>query len=67
LQARSQTHRTQLANKEDVSRKLNDWVNQALVRKKARIATKATRSSKEKRLESKKRKAEIKSGRRKLW
>jgi len=40
-------------------------VKKALEKKKARIATKASKGSKEKRLESKKRKAEIKSGRQK--
>jgi ribosome-associated protein len=66
LQVRSQIHRTQLANKEEVIEKMNALVNQALHRKKSRIATKASRSSKEKRLDTKKRKAEIKAGRQKF-
>ncbi len=66
LQVRSQIHRTQLANKEEVIEKMNVLVNQALHKKKSRIATKASRSSKEKRLDTKKRKAEIKAGRQKF-
>ena len=63
LQVRSQTHRTQLANKEEVIKKMHGLVAQALTRKKARIATRASKASREKRLESKKRKADIKSNR----
>ncbi|MBK9570690.1 MAG: aminoacyl-tRNA hydrolase [Chitinophagaceae bacterium] len=63
LQVKSQIHRTQLANKEESVEKINMLIKRALEKKKARIATKASRASKEKRLESKKRKAEVKSGR----
>jgi ribosome-associated protein len=63
LQVRSQTHRTQLANKEESIEKINELVQKALLKKKARIATKVSRASKEKRIESKKRRADIKSGR----
>jgi ribosome-associated protein len=66
LQLRSQVHRTQLANKEEVIRKINELVTRALQKKKARIATKTSRASKEKRLESKKKRAEIKQGRQKF-
>ena len=66
LQVRSQTHRTQLANKEEVTEKINQLVYDSLKRKKARIATKPGKQAKEKRLEWKKRNAETKSGRRKL-
>ena len=66
LQVKSQTHRTQLANKEESVEKINELVKKALEKKKARIATKASKASKEKRIESKKRKADIKSGRQKL-
>ncbi|MBC7873661.1 MAG: aminoacyl-tRNA hydrolase [Ferruginibacter sp.] len=66
LQVKSQTHRTQLANKEEAVEKMNELVKRALAKKKARIATKASKASKEKRLESKKRKAGIKSGRQKF-
>ncbi len=63
LQVKAQTHRTQLANKEEAIQKINELVQKALEKKKARIATKASKASKERRLESKKRKSEIKAGR----
>ena len=66
LQLRSQVHRTQLANKEEVIRKINELISRALQKKKARIATKTSRASKEKRLESKKKRSEIKQGRQKF-
>jgi ribosome-associated protein len=66
LLIRSQTHRSQLGNKEDVIRKMHQLVNQALIKKKARIATKISKASKERRLESKKRKADVKAGRQKF-
>ncbi len=64
LQVRSQTHRSQLGNKGEVIKKINNLVRDALQRKKPRIATRASEASREKRLESKRRKAEIKAGRR---
>jgi len=66
LQVKAQTHRTQLANKEEAIEKINKLVNAALIKKKFRIATKASKAAKEKRIESKKRQAEIKSGRKKF-
>ena len=66
LQVKSQTHRTQLANKEEAVEKINGLISKALEKKKPRIATKASKASKLKRLEWKKRNAEIKSGRQKL-
>lgn len=66
LQVKSQTHRTQLANKKEAIEKINELVKKALAKKKARIATRASKASKERRLESKKRKADIKSGRQKF-
>jgi ribosome-associated protein len=66
LQVKSQTHRTQLANKEEVIKKINRLVFDSLKKKKARIATRPSLKSKEKRLEWKKRNAEIKSGRKKF-
>jgi ribosome-associated protein len=66
LQVKSQIHRTQLANKEEVIEKINKLVHDALKKKKARIATKPSKQSREKRLEWKKRNAEIKSGRKKF-
>ena len=61
---KSQTHRTQLANKEEVIKKINQLVQDGLKKKKARIATRPGKQAKEKRLEWKKRNAETKSHRR---
>jgi len=66
LLIKSQTHRTQLSNKEEVIKKMNTLVHYALEKKKSRIATKVSRAAKQKRIDSKKRKAEIKEGRRKF-
>jgi ribosome-associated protein len=66
LMIKSQVHRSQLANKNEVIEKINNLVSKALVKKKPRIATKTSKATKERRLESKKRKAEIKSGRQKF-
>jgi len=66
LQVRSQTHRTQLANKVEVIEKINRLLRDGLQRKKTRIATKPNKQAKEKRLEWKKRNAETKSHRRRL-
>jgi ribosome-associated protein len=62
----SQAHRTQLANKEDVIKKINRRVQSALETKKPRIASRPTYSSKEKRIEGKKKISQIKSGRKKI-
>lgn len=66
LQVKSQTHRTQLANKEEVIEKINQLLHDALKKKKARIATRPNKQSREKRLDWKKRNADIKSGRKKF-
>jgi len=66
LQVKSQTHRTQLANKAEAVEKIKELITKALTPKKPRIATKASKASKEKRLDWKKRNAEIKSGRQKF-
>lgn len=66
LQVRSQTHRTQLANKKEVIEKINWLIAQALKKKKLRIATKVNKAAKEKRLESKKKQGEIKAGRKRF-
>lgn len=66
LQVKSQTHRTQLSNKEETIKRIHTLIRAALEKKKARIATKISKASKERRLESKKRKSDIKSGRQKF-
>jgi len=66
LQIKSQTHRTQLENKQDVIKRINELVNLALKKKTPRIATRPSTQSKEKRLEWKKKKSEHKQARKKL-
>ncbi|MBL7751802.1 MAG: aminoacyl-tRNA hydrolase [Chitinophagaceae bacterium] len=65
LQVRSQTYRTQLENKEEVVRKMQVLIGNALIEKKKRKATKPSKAAKEKRLEGKKKEARIKEGRKK--
>lgn len=66
LIVRSQTYRTQLDNKEDAIKRTNAIVFSALKKKKPRVATKPSKKSKEKRIESKKRSSQIKQGRKKV-
>lgn len=66
LQVRSQTHRTQLENKADAVKKLQAIIAKALVKPKKRKPTKISKAAKQKRLDSKKRNADIKAGRQKL-
>ena len=66
LMVKAQTHRTQLENKETAIQKINELVNEAIKKKKMRIATKPSKMAKEQRLEQKKKAAGIKEGRRKL-
>ena len=66
LLVKSQSERTQLENKEEVIRKMNEVVNKALLPKKLRIATKMPKAIKENILKNKKQKSLIKEGRRKL-
>ena len=60
LQVRSQADRTQLGNKAIVISKMNELVKEAFRKKKSRIATKPGAGAKEKRIEHKKQKAQIK-------
>ncbi len=66
LLVKSQTHRTQLANKETVIEKMNDLIFHALQTKKARIATKPGKVVAEKRIEHKKRQSLLKNQRRRI-
>ena len=66
LQVRSQTHRSQLANKEEVIKKMNGLIAESLKKKKARIATRPSKKAKENRIESKKRKSDTKKDRQKI-
>ncbi len=66
LLVKSQTARTQLGNKTEVIRKMNELITHALIKKKSRIATKPTKGMIEKRIKTKKNKSEVKVTRRKL-
>ena len=66
LFVKSQTHRTQLANKEEAIEKIHELVKKAITKKKFRIATRPSKKMKEKRLEEKKRSSEKKSTRKKF-
>ena len=66
LLVKSQTERTQQGNKEQVIKKMHALVQQALVKKKVRIATKVPKAVKEKILERKKQQSSVKQNRRKL-
>ena len=66
LYVKSQTYRTQLENKDEVTRKINELVIKALEKRKKRKPTKISKAAKDKRLESKKKKGDIKEGRRRV-
>ena len=66
LLVKSQTARTQLANKANVQKKILALVTKSLLIQKPRKATKVPKAVVRKRLESKKKNAEIKQGRKKL-
>ena len=56
-------HRTQAQNREDARQRLADLIRRALVRPKKRTKTRPSRAAKERRIGSKKRRAETKRGR----
>jgi ribosome-associated protein len=66
LIVKSQSERTQLGNKEIVVKKMNQLIEESMRKKKSRISTRPTKTSIEKRISSKKRASEIKSGRKKF-
>lgn len=63
LQVKCQTHRTQLANKEEAVKKIKQLIVGALKRKKLRIATATPRGAVEKRMEQKKQRSTVKLNR----
>jgi ribosome-associated protein len=66
LLVKSQTERSQLGNKEEVIRKINTLINHALIKPKKRKPTRPSKAAKEKRIESKKKKGEIKELRKRI-
>ena len=66
LWVKSQTHRTQLQNKDEAVKTIQALVEKALYRKKARIATRPSKAAAEKRIGQKKEWSQRKESRRKL-
>lgn len=66
LLVKSQSERSQLGNKRLVIKKMSQLIQQALVKKKFRVATKPSAASKEKRIESKKKQSFIKENRKRF-
>ena len=66
LLVKSQTHRSQLENKQEVIEKMQTLLERALIRPKPRKATKPSFSSKLKKKESKQKHAQIKDSRKKI-
>ena len=66
LRVRSQVHRTQLGNKAEVVRRMEELIARALKKEKRRVATRPTKASKERRKEAKRRQAGIKEGRKRI-
>ena len=66
LQVRSQLHRSQLGNKEEVIKKINELLEKALKKEKKRIKTKPGKAVREKRLETKKKQSFHKQNRKKI-
>jgi ribosome-associated protein len=62
----ARAHRTQAQNREDARERLVEFIRRALVRPKRRRKTRPSKASKQKRLESKKRRADTKRGRGRL-
>ena len=66
LQVKSQSHRSQLGNKDEVVKKMEDLLAKALIKPKPRKATKPSFASKEKKKEAKQQRAKIKDYRKKI-
>lgn len=64
LRLSSDTHRSQLRNRQEVVRRLHDLVGEAVVVPRKRVPTAASRGSVERRIRSKKRRSETKKLRR---
>ncbi len=66
LLVKSSTDRSQLANKENVIKKINQLINHALIKRKKRKPTNPTKASQAKRIKIKKEKGIVKLGRKKI-
>lgn len=63
LRVKSRVHRTQLANKAEVVRKMEELIRRGLTREKRRVPTRPTAAAKERRMEGKRRQSGIKEAR----
>ena len=61
IQIKSQVHRSQLANKEEVVKKFDQLIKKTLEKKKMRIASKPSKAANERRIVSKKKDGEKKA------
>jgi ribosome-associated protein len=66
LLVKSQTHRSQLENKQEVIKKMGEILERALIKPKPRKATKPSFASKEKKKELKQQRAQLKDLRKKI-
>lgn len=66
LVVKSQVHRSQLANKQEVVTRIKQLITDALKKQKKRIATRPGKQARERRIEEKKKAADIKQGRKKI-
>ena len=66
LAVKSQIHKSQLSNKKEVIRKMQELVAKALIKRKKRKPTKPTKASKEEKKESKQKAAQLKESRKKI-
>lgn len=66
LLVKSQEARTQLGNKKLVIKKMNELIQQSLIQPRKRIASQPTKTSEEKRIESKKIRSRVKEDRKKI-
>jgi ribosome-associated protein len=66
LMVKSQTHRSQLDNKQEVIEKMEHLLERTLVKPKPRKATKPSFASKEKKKEAKQKRAQVKDFRKKI-
>jgi len=66
LRVRSQVHRTQLANKAEVVRRMEELIRRGLTKEKRRVPTRPTAASKERRIEAKQQQSGLKEGRKRI-
>jgi ribosome-associated protein len=66
LRVRSRVHRTQLANKTEVVRRMEELIRRGLTKEKRRVPTRPTAAAKERRIEAKRRQSGLKEGRKRI-